>query len=40
MMGDRSLYSPPMDAVQEMTVQENSVDAQYGHNAGGVSAWP
>ena len=35
-MGDRGSYSPPMDAVQETTVQLNSVDAQYGHNAGGV----
>ena len=35
-LGNRGSYSPPMDAVQEFTVQQNSVDAQYGRNAGGV----
>jgi hypothetical protein len=36
MVGNRGSYSPPMDAVQEFTVQQNSVDAQYGRSAGGV----
>ena len=25
-----------MDAVQEFSVQQNSVDAEYGHSAGGI----
>lgn len=29
-------YSPPNEAVQEMTVQANSYDAQYGRTGGGV----
>ncbi len=29
-------YAPPMDAVQEFTVQQNSVDAEFGHSAGGI----
>ncbi|MBK9166111.1 MAG: carboxypeptidase regulatory-like domain-containing protein [Bryobacterales bacterium] len=29
-------YAPPMDAVQEFTVQQNAVDAEFGHSAGGV----
>lgn len=36
MVGNRGSYSPTMDAVQEFTVQQNSVDAQYGRSAGGV----
>src|SRR5207247_2453036 len=35
-IGSRGSYSPPMDAVQEFTVQQNSVDAEFGHTAGGV----
>ncbi|MPY90237.1 MAG: carboxypeptidase regulatory-like domain-containing protein [Luteitalea sp.] len=35
-VGSRGSYSPPMDAVQEFTVQQNSVDAEFGHTAGGV----
>jgi hypothetical protein len=29
-------YMPTMDAVQEFSVQQNSVDAEYGHSAGGI----
>ncbi|MEK7407335.1 MAG: carboxypeptidase-like regulatory domain-containing protein, partial [Acidobacteriota bacterium] len=32
----RGSYSPPMDAVQEVAVLQNSVDAEFGHSAGGV----
>ncbi|HYL34438.1 MAG TPA: carboxypeptidase-like regulatory domain-containing protein, partial [Bryobacteraceae bacterium] len=35
-VGPKASYSPPMDAVTEVTVQQNSVDAEYGHSAGGV----
>ncbi|MGH9338052.1 MAG: carboxypeptidase regulatory-like domain-containing protein [Acidobacteriota bacterium] len=35
-LGPRAGYAPPMDAVQEFTVQQNSVDAEYGHSAGGI----
>src|SRR5262249_35542563 len=35
-VGARGSYSPPMDAVQEFTVQQNSVDAESGFSAGGV----
>ncbi|MBI3694001.1 MAG: TonB-dependent receptor, partial [Acidobacteria bacterium] len=35
-VGSRGSYSPPMDAVQEFTVQQNSVDAESGFSAGGV----
>ncbi len=35
-IGPKGSYTPPMDAVQEFTVQQNSVDAEYGHSAGGV----
>ena len=27
---------PPMDAVQEFSVQQNSVNAEFGHSAGGI----
>jgi len=36
MIGNKGSYAPPMDAVQEFTVQQNTVDAQYGRSAGGV----
>jgi len=36
MLGQKSSYAPPMDAVQEFTVQQNSVDAEFGHSAGGI----
>jgi hypothetical protein len=29
-------YAPPMDAVQEFSVQQNSVSAEFGHSAGGI----
>jgi hypothetical protein len=34
--GDKLGYTPPMDAVTEYTVQQNSVDAEFGHSAGGI----
>src|SRR5579883_1872165 len=36
MMTNKGSYAPPMDAVQEFTVQQNSVDAESGNGAGGV----
>jgi len=33
-VGPKASYAPPMDAVTEVTVQQNSVDAEYGHSAG------
>ena len=36
MMTNKGSYAPPMDAVQEFTVQQNSVDAEFGNSAGGV----
>jgi hypothetical protein len=35
-VGPKGTYSPPMDATQEFSVQQNSVDAEFGHTAGGV----
>ena len=35
-IGPKGSYSPPMDAVQEFSVQQNSVDAEFGHSAGGI----
>jgi hypothetical protein len=35
--GNKLGYSPPMDAVTEYTVQQNSVDAEFGHSAGGIA---
>lgn len=35
MMTNKASYAPPMDAVQEFTVQQNSVDAEFGNGAGG-----
>lgn len=32
----RGSYNSPMDAVQEVVVQQNAVDAEYGFSAGGV----
>jgi len=34
--GDKLGYTPPMEAVTEYTVQQNSVDAEFGHSAGGI----
>lgn len=36
MLGPKGSYAPPMDATSEVTVQQNAVDAEYGHSAGGV----
>lgn len=36
MTTQKSSYTPPMDAVQEVNVQQNAVDAEFGHSAGGV----
>lgn len=36
MTAQKSSYTPPMDAVQEVNVQQNAVDAEFGHSAGGV----
>ncbi|HZT29004.1 MAG TPA: TonB-dependent receptor [Bryobacteraceae bacterium] len=35
-LGWKGSYNLPMDAVQEFSVQQNSVDAEFGHSAGGV----
>ncbi len=35
-LGYKGSYAPPMDATQEVAVQQNAVDAEYGHSAGGV----
>jgi hypothetical protein len=35
--GNKLGYTPPTEAVTEYTVQQNSVDAEFGHNAGGVA---
>jgi hypothetical protein len=37
-MGSRVGYVPPMDAVQEVAVQQNAVDAEFGNSAGGTLA--
>ncbi len=36
MTAQKSSYTPPMDAVQEVNLQQNSVDAEFGHSAGGI----
>ena len=36
MMANKGSYAPPMDAVQEFTVQQNSVDAELGNSTGGT----
>ncbi len=36
LLANKSSYSPPMDAVSELNVQQNSVDAEFGHSAGGI----
>ncbi len=38
MTSQKSSYTPPMDAVQEVNLQQNAVDAEFGHSAGGVLA--
>jgi hypothetical protein len=32
----RGSYAPPMDAVQEVSIQQNSVNAEFGFSAGGT----
>ena len=32
----KGVYTPPMDAVSEVNVQQNATDAEYGHSAGGI----
>jgi len=36
MISQKSPYTPPMDAVTEVSVQQNAVDAEFGHSAGGI----
>ncbi|MDX1984769.1 MAG: carboxypeptidase-like regulatory domain-containing protein [Bryobacteraceae bacterium] len=36
MTSQKSSYTPPMDAVQEVNLQQNAVDAEFGHSAGGT----
>lgn len=36
MTSQKSSYTPPMDAVQEVNLQQNAVDAEFGHSSGGV----
>ena len=35
-VASRGSYMPPMDAVREVAVQQNSVDAEFGFSAGGT----
>ena len=35
-VGHKASYTPPPDAVQEVNVLQNSIDAEAGHSAGGV----
>lgn len=35
-LGRKGSYTPTMDAVQETTVQQNAVDSEFGHSAGGT----
>lgn len=35
-LGAKTSYTPPMDSVDQIVVQENPVDASYGNSAGGV----
>jgi hypothetical protein len=36
MTTQKSSYTPPMDAVSEVNLQQNSADAEFGHSAGGI----
>ena len=36
MASEKSAYTPAMDAVQEVNIQQNAVDSEFGHSAGGV----
>ncbi len=35
--GNKLGYTPPMDSVTEYTVLQNAIDAEFGHNSGGVA---
>src|SRR5262245_55705982 len=35
-VGSKGTYAPPMDAVQEFSIQQNSVDSEFGHSGGGT----
>jgi hypothetical protein len=35
-LGPKTSYTPNVDAVAEFTIQQNSVDAEFGHSAGGI----
>jgi hypothetical protein len=37
MIGPKGAYTPTMDDVQEVVVEQVAVDAEYGHSAGGVT---
>jgi len=36
LVGAKGVYTPPMDAVSEVNVQQNATDAEFGHSAGGI----
>ncbi|MBI3278354.1 MAG: carboxypeptidase regulatory-like domain-containing protein [Acidobacteria bacterium] len=36
MASEKSSYTPAMDAVTEVNLQQNAVDAEFGHSAGGI----
>ena len=36
LVGAKGTYVPAMDAVSEVNVQQNAVDSEFGHSAGGV----
>jgi hypothetical protein len=36
LVGAKGTYVPSMDAVSEVNVQQNAVDAEFGHSAGGI----
>jgi len=36
--GNKVGYTPPMDAVTEYTISSNTVDAEFGHSAGGIAS--
>jgi len=38
MASEKAAYTPAMDAVQEVSIQQNAVDSEFGHSAGGIIA--
>src|SRR5687768_7502257 len=38
LVGMKGTYVPTMDAVSEVSIQQNSVDSEFGHSAGGIIA--